>query len=166
MTPHLSQLVDKTETNIAKKCAIPECERGGRIVRGWCRYHWQRWYRTGDPEAGPTTYSTPEESFDARTEWRGSCLIWTGATTTGYGVIRVDGRNMLAHRFAWERARGPIPEGMRVDHRDHCAKACVNVSHLRLATQTENGQNRRGPNSNNTLTKVRNVTRRANGRYF
>lgn len=30
-------------------CAIDGCERGGRLVRGWCQHHYQRWYRYGDP---------------------------------------------------------------------------------------------------------------------
>ena len=48
-----------------------------------------------------------------------------------------------AHRYAWEREHGPIPDGMFIDHACH-APACVLVEHLRLATPQQNSQNRRG----------------------
>lgn len=34
---------------LPKICSIPECGRTDRIVRGWCRKHYGRWERTGDP---------------------------------------------------------------------------------------------------------------------
>jgi hypothetical protein len=47
---------------------------------------------------------------------------------------------VLAHRFAWEIAKGPIPDGLGVLH--NCPggdnPACVNVAHLWLGTQAEN----------------------------
>lgn len=45
-----------------------------------------------------------------------------------------------AHRAAWVHANGQIPEGMTVDHRPTCDKRCVNVDHLRLLTNFENGR--------------------------
>ncbi|WP_352241760.1 HNH endonuclease signature motif containing protein [Microbispora sp. NBRC 16548] len=48
---------------------------------------------------------------------------------------RTEGR--LAHRFAYERTKGPIPEGAQLHHT--CARrACVNPDHLQLATALEN----------------------------
>lgn len=45
----------------------------------------------------------------------------------------------LGHRVAWEAVHGPIPEGMTLDH--VCRnKPCVNVDHLRLLTNSENGR--------------------------
>lgn len=45
----------------------------------------------------------------------------------------------LGHRVAWEATHGPIPEGMTIDHL--CRnKPCVNVAHLRLLTNSENGR--------------------------
>lgn len=99
----------------------------------------------------------PEESFAARTERRGECIIWTGwKNREGYGYIAVGGKDMFAHRYAWERVNGPIPEGMKLDHRDHCNPACVNVEHLRLATNAENTANRSGALSRSS-TGARNV---------
>lgn len=98
---------------------------------------------------GPVTgrrYATPEEAFEARTEplcWS-DCIVWTGGTNgKGYGSLSVDGRMVLAHRYAWEQINGPIPAGMVIDHRCY-ERSCVNVDHLRLATPQENGANRSG----------------------
>lgn len=103
-------------------------------------------------------FRDPEEAFRARTERRGECLIWTGYTNPqGYGEIRVRGRLLPAHRYAWERVNGPVPGGMVVDHKDHCDPACVEVKHLRPATIQQNVQNRRGAQRNNGTTGARNV---------
>lgn len=148
-----------------KVCSIPECERP-RSKRGWCNAHYLRWYRHGSIDGGKyAIYATPEEAFSARTTQSGDCLVWTGALLrTGYGHLNVDGKMIRAHRFAWERANGPIPEGMLIDHR--CwNKACVNVEHLRLATREQNQSNREGRRAGRKLDLPRNVIQQRNGRY-
>lgn len=105
-------------------------------------------------------YRTPEEAFAARTERRGDCLIWTGSRTSdGYGKIKVNGYAETVTRWVWEREHGPIPEGMRVDHRYRCDTSCVELAHLRLATPSQNGSNLDGPTKRSS-TGVRNVYRR------
>lgn len=109
---------------------------------------------------------TPEESFAARTERIGDCLIWTGSRAgRGYGQIWVGGKMVYAHRYAWERVNGAVPDGMKVDHRDHCDLRCVEVKHLRLATYPENNANRKGPTSANRV-GVRNVSLTRGGKYI
>jgi len=83
------------------------------------------------------------------------CWVWTaGLTYQGYGQInRSDTatetrRPMLAHRLSYEWAKGPIPDGMQVDHLCHTSacpggrtcphRRCVNPDHLGLATNREN----------------------------
>lgn len=106
-------------------------------------------------------YATPAEAFAARTEVQGDCLIWTGATRHGgYGQLKVDGRKIAAHRYAFERENGPIPEGMVLDHICH-NRACCAVSHLRLATSAQNAQNRSGPTRGTSF--PRGVTRHGSG---
>jgi HNH endonuclease len=67
------------------------------------------------------------------------CWLWQGAPGRGgYGVIKVDSyASMYAHRFSYELANGPIPEGLDVLHRCD-VPLCVNPSHLWLGTPVDN----------------------------
>lgn len=136
-------------------CIIDGCTNP-QYSRQWCRIHYHRWWRRGDPHS-LARFSDPEEAFAARTEWQGDCLIWTGAAgPLGYGRIRVYGTLKPAHRYAWERKHGTIPEGMLIDHKFHCNPACVNIEHLRLATRAQNQSHRAGATIR-SATGVRNV---------
>ena len=69
------------------------------------------------------------------------CWLWVGATCNGgYGRFRRSGpdfQNVGAHRYAFELANGPIPEGLHIDHR--CSNpTCVNPDHLDAVTPGEN----------------------------
>jgi len=91
-----------------------------------------------------------DERFDRRTKRQGDCLVWVGGrNTSGYGQIVTSHRvKVCAHRYAYERAVGPIPAGAVVDH--ICRnKGCVEPSHLRLATTKQNAENLSGPQERN-----------------
>ena len=63
------------------------------------------------------------------------CHLYVGQLDRdGYGVERSGKR---AHRAAWERARGPIPPGMELDHVCR-VRRCVRPEHLETVTQREN----------------------------
>lgn len=80
------------------------------------------------------------------------CIPFTGyIDPTGYGGLSIGGRRRRAHRVAWELHRGPIPEGLVIDHLCHVPdvcpggvtcphRRCINVDHMTLATITENAR--------------------------
>lgn len=78
--------------------------------------------------------------FDAKYEPEpmSGCFLWTGALDQrGYGRFNHDYTYTRAHRYAFEHERGPIPDGLVIDHL--CRnRACVNPAHMRVVTNTEN----------------------------
>jgi hypothetical protein len=91
------------------------------------------------------------------------CLVWTAWIEDGYGRVWFDGRMERVHRVVWVLANGPIPVGLMIDHLCH-NRACCELSHLRLVTRAQNGQNRIGAPKHST-TGVRGVRKLANGKY-
>ena len=66
------------------------------------------------------------------------CWLWVGhVNDNGYGLFHVNGRNVRAHRFAYEHYRGPIPEGLDLDHLCR-VRCCVNPDHLEAVTRQVN----------------------------
>ena len=67
-----------------------------------------------------------------------SCDVWQGYTLRGYGRIRLgDGLKAYAHRAAYELAKGPIPDGLKIDHLCRNTRCC-NPDHLEAVTDREN----------------------------
>jgi hypothetical protein len=66
------------------------------------------------------------------------CIKHSGyIATNGYGYRWNNKKLSRAHRVAWIKAHGPIPDGLYVLHR--CDNpSCVNVDHLFLGTQSDN----------------------------
>ncbi len=87
----------------------------------------------GDREAHrstPKAQAKLSKLFDAKVKQTISCWEWTGARSDrGYGCIGVQGKTCYAHRIAYERQFGPIPEGVDIGH--VCGnRGCVNPHHL------------------------------------
>lgn len=70
---------------------------------------------------------------------QGECLIPDAAVQTpnGYSRIWVAGAYIYAHRIIYAFHRGPIPEGLQIDHL--CRnRACIRIDHLEVVTIGEN----------------------------
>ncbi len=89
-------------------------------------------------EAFVTDHPTDEQRFFGHVEVEPSgCLRWAGVMRGGYGRFWLGSRNVSAHRWAWEREYGPVPEGLEINHL--CRnKWCVNADHLEAVTRQAN----------------------------
>lgn len=79
------------------------------------------------------------ERFWPKVEFTLTCWHWTGARQAGgYGRFAVEhGHLVLAHRWAYEAAMGPIPTDMTLDHL--CRNtSCVRPDHLEVVTRELN----------------------------
>lgn len=68
------------------------------------------------------------------------CWLWTGTMRgngTGYGCISVKHELVAAHRASYEAFKGPIPEGLHIDHLCR-VRCCVNPDHLEAVTPRVN----------------------------
>ena len=67
------------------------------------------------------------------------CWLWLLQPNkqTGYGEFWYDKKRYLAHRLSYELEKGPIPEGLQIDHICR-VRSCINPDHLRCVTIKEN----------------------------
>jgi len=82
------------------------------------------------------------------------CWWWLGTFSLSnddvpYPMVCFENHERRAHIVSHEHFIGPVPAGMHVDHRCHNTM-CVNPAHLRIATPSQNGQNRIQIQANNT----------------
>lgn len=65
------------------------------------------------------------------------CIEYKLNMQSGYGRVYINGKRVYAHRAAYERAFGKIPDGYQIDHL--CRnRACINPQHLEAVTQKIN----------------------------
>jgi hypothetical protein len=146
-------------------CVIGEgdCSKTGKLTRGWCQKHYQRWQRCGDYYAVGRIFGDDAARFWSYVDKRGpdECWPWTGyVSEAGYGVFSVGGNLLGAHVWAYEHFVGPVPEDKpELDHACHsndddceggvCLhRRCVNFTrfddplqlHLEAVTSAENAR--------------------------
>ena len=127
-----------TDQSYQKICGVEGCGRE-HIACGLCHMHRRRLLRTGTTNASLRTMS-PEVRFKAKLKQNENtgCLEWQGSINAdGYGKFSVNGVIVYAHRFAWELANGPIPDGLFALH--ECDNPpCCDDTHLFLGTKADN----------------------------
>jgi len=76
--------------------------------------------------------------FFKKVDKTSACWLWTGARNrNGYGSFLVNGKSMLAHRFAYTEFVGSLSADLQIDHLCR-VRHCVNPAHLEAVTQSEN----------------------------
>ena len=146
-------------------CSETDCTQKVK-ARGLCGKHHQRVRRKGKLSSLPPARNrwdgvTVEDRFWSKVDKNGltpahrpelgPCWMWTGGKmTSGYGLFYLNGTWTGAHRFSYELANDPIPDGMDLDHLCHpgdgsCAedkkcphRLCVNPVHLEPVIRLEN----------------------------
>lgn len=136
-------------------CVIEGC---ARLARGGdlCGAHYHRLRRHGHPLLGNAEHGQPIKWLRQHTEFSGAeCLIWPFARLdSGYPVVRSQGRQHVASRLMCELVNGSPPAAWyQAAH--SCGNghlACVNPKHLRWATPSENGKEKR--TTHNAMSKL------------
>jgi len=120
-----------------RTCSIDGCAKPSRC-RGWCKMHYWRWKRRGDPRKGRPQRDVGERLMSHVRIDPSGCWVWVAALNhKGYGLMSWQGRTRPAHRVSYELLRGPLVEGLEIDHL--CRnRACVNPDHLEQVTSQVN----------------------------
>jgi hypothetical protein len=118
--------------------------------------HYVRLWRYGDPHIvfpkGRPPKIDPDLRFDAKWTLNPTtgCHIWNGAKRgTGHGVFWLDGRNIGAHVYAYQRKHGAVPGSLVLDHFVCDNPPCCNPDHVRPATDRENILRGTSPSAHN-----------------
>lgn len=95
-----------------------------------------RGYSVNNQKSG-RTITERLEYYSDRTGGADGCWPWTGAISSGYGSLKIDGVTHRAHKVAWEQRNGPVPAGLLLRHR--CDNPpCINPNHMQLGTDADN----------------------------
>ena len=68
------------------------------------------------------------------------CWVFDPVDRYGYGQFKFRGRNLVAHRFAYQRLVGDIDDGCDLDHLCDRHRNCVNPEHLEPVSKGENAR--------------------------
>jgi hypothetical protein len=142
-----------------KLCQEVGCGRPHR-ARGKCLQHYDIARRNGSLIDAPRI--AEKVPFETRLQESAAnrdqheCWPWTGTIDRdGYG--RTSRPRGLAHRTAYLMIKGPIPDGLEIDHL--CRnRECVNPDHLEPVTHAEN-MRRAAPSSGSAVLVGRRVVK-------
>jgi HNH endonuclease len=159
LTSHCSKGHPRTPENTVVMGGSRQC----KICRSAYMVEWRKKFREKNPPKkrtynrkakGPTRFVPRQDAYNLTTKeivrfkekfvagHSDSCWPYADKPNTyGYGFFQVRRSSkkklLMAHRVAYELAKGPVPDGLVIDHT--CRnRICVNPSHLEAVTNTEN----------------------------
>lgn len=132
--------------NKGKLCSLEGCARTAHL-KGYCRTHYDRLRRHGDPNICLTTekFAALNLANEASLSRKEECVLWPYRRDKyGYAVLRVGDKKTLAQIYICEKAHGPKPSQLH-EAAHSCGnghQGCVNGNHLRWATRSQNQMDR------------------------
>lgn len=129
----------KSKSTEKPSCAVDGCEKP-QLAKGFCRVHYPRFLRHGDPLAGRQRNGSHKKWLDqnAVPSREENCVLWP-FSRDAKGYARIHSRG-LAHRYVCEKVNGPPPNAF--SHSAHtCGKGssgCVSGNHVMWKTPKEN----------------------------
>jgi hypothetical protein len=122
-------------------CSVDGCDKPAH-GRGWCKAHYLRWRRRGDPSAGRTAVGEPERFYrEVVRPYDGKeCLPWPFAQTKGAAIVIIDGNRHYVARLICEHVHGPAPTPEH-EAAHSCGNGhlrCVAKGHLSWKTKAAN----------------------------
>lgn len=142
MTPGRNRLRMAT----SRICSIDDCGKSHE-AKGFCKAHYERLRRHGDPLGGRTPDGEPIEFYQSvvLTHEGADCLLWPYTRcTNGYGQMVKNGRLGTVSRILCEDIHGPppTPEHEAAHSCGNGMSGCVTKRHLSWKTPKENQNDR------------------------
>ena len=124
-----------------RECSVTDCDRV-HYATGLCSMHYQRVFHHGTVDLMTRRTSADWLMNAMKSANELDCIDWPFGTTNGYGVARVNGRNIGAHRLSCTLAHGK-PASPELEAAHNCGRRlCVNPHHLRWDTAVGNQADR------------------------
>ena len=155
-------------------CSIEGCFNPNH-AKGYCRRHYTKFWKYGDPLAGRKHARGDIQKFieEAAASSSKECIIWPYGTTginSGYGDCVYNGKKHRAHRLILELSKGapPSAKSLALHKAGICHnRLCVNPNHLRWGSNSDNqldrvidgtsGRGQKNPASKLTHEQVLNI---------
>lgn len=125
----------------SRLCSMPDCGKPHE-AKSYCRSHYARFRRHGDPSKGGTANGEPQLWVNSHMHYTGDdCILWPFARGAGGdAIIVIDGIHASASRYMCKLANGE-PSDATLETAHSCGNGhlgCMTKRHLRWDTHSGN----------------------------